>query len=151
MCLACAVTCLWGLGGGGGGDLGACELCVRSLRCSFDCTQSTLKSKLSFIIQCLATAVEVSAVTVPDRALGSFSGLSPSCQTGVCMYTVASNFCNQLRAGFGGGVASAAGQREFQTQHAVAGQHSVQPAPALANGPARLNRPALQLRWHDSH
>jgi len=51
-------------------------------------------------------------------------------------------------AGSSRGVAGALSQFEFQAQHAVAGQHSVQPPPALATGPTRLNSPAPDLCRH---
>ena len=58
--------------------------------------------------------------------------------------------CKLALAGSSRGVAAALSQFEFQAQHAVAGQHSIQPPPALATGPARLNSPALDLCWHVS-
>ena len=56
--------------------------------------------------------------------------------------------CKLALAGSSRGVAASLSQLEFQTQHAVAGQHSVQPPPALATGPTRLNSPAPDLCRH---
>ena len=56
--------------------------------------------------------------------------------------------CKLALAGSSRGVAAALSQFRFQTQHAVAGQHSIQPPPALATGPTRLNSPALDLCRH---
>lgn len=51
-------------------------------------------------------------------------------------------------AGVGRRAAAAHGQFEFQAQHAVAGQHSIQPPLTLAHGSSWLNSPALHLCWH---